>query len=166
MQIHLPLFHALQRQLEALSSRKWIFTYHICPAHVGLSIIADIEISNQNSSQAAFLHVKGPDNLIGSSFYFSLTSRSFLSSWSMVSKQGQGKPLLLSLLPLNSPRGAKSPAPCQQFGSCIGSGGSSVDGRSVLPPPVRKMIFSIKVFVTLLDYLKIPQVPILGDLHV
>jgi hypothetical protein len=31
---------------------------------------------------------------------------------------------------------------------------------------VRKMIFSIKVFVTLLDYLKIPQVAILGDLHV
>jgi hypothetical protein len=30
---------------------------------------------------------------------------------------------------------------------------------------VRKMIFSIKVFVTLLDYLKIPQVAILGDLH-
>jgi hypothetical protein len=29
-----------------------------------------------------------------------------------------------------------------------------------------KMIFSIKVFVTLLDYLKIPQVAILGDLHV
>jgi hypothetical protein len=28
------------------------------------------------------------------------------------------------------------------------------------------MIFSIKVFVTLLDYLKIPQVAILGDLHV
>jgi hypothetical protein len=28
----------------------------------------------------------------------------------------------------------------------------------------RKMIFSIKVFVTLLDYLKIPQVT--GDLHV
>jgi hypothetical protein len=28
------------------------------------------------------------------------------------------------------------------------------------------MIFSIKVFVTLLDYLKIPQVTILGDLHV
>jgi hypothetical protein len=31
---------------------------------------------------------------------------------------------------------------------------------------VRKMIFSIKVFVTLLDYLKIPQVTILGDLHI
>jgi hypothetical protein len=31
---------------------------------------------------------------------------------------------------------------------------------------VRKMIFSIKVFVTLLDYLKIPQVTILDDLHV
>jgi hypothetical protein len=31
---------------------------------------------------------------------------------------------------------------------------------------VRKMIFSIKVFVTLLGYLKIPQVTILGDLHV
>jgi hypothetical protein len=31
---------------------------------------------------------------------------------------------------------------------------------------VRKTIFSIKVFVTLLDYLKIPQVAILGDLHV
>jgi hypothetical protein len=31
---------------------------------------------------------------------------------------------------------------------------------------VRKMISSIKVFVTLLDYLKIPQVAILGDLHV
>jgi hypothetical protein len=31
---------------------------------------------------------------------------------------------------------------------------------------VRKMIFSIEVFVTLLDYLKIPQVAILGDLHV
>jgi hypothetical protein len=29
----------------------------------------------------------------------------------------------------------------------------------------RKMIFSIKVFVTLLDYLKIPQVAILSDLH-
>jgi hypothetical protein len=28
------------------------------------------------------------------------------------------------------------------------------------------MIFSIKVFVTLLDYLKIPQVTILDDLHV
>jgi hypothetical protein len=28
------------------------------------------------------------------------------------------------------------------------------------------MIFSIKVFVTFLDYLKIPQVAILGDLHV
>jgi hypothetical protein len=33
-------------------------------------------------------------------------------------------------------------------------------------PFVREMIFSIKVFVTLLDYLKIPQVTILGDLHV
>jgi hypothetical protein len=32
-------------------------------------------------------------------------------------------------------------------------------------PSVRKMIFSIKVFVTLVDYLKIPQVTILGDLH-
>jgi hypothetical protein len=31
---------------------------------------------------------------------------------------------------------------------------------------VRKMIFSIKVCVTLLDYLKIPQFAILGDLHV
>jgi hypothetical protein len=31
---------------------------------------------------------------------------------------------------------------------------------------MRKMIFSIKVFVTLLDYLKIPQGAILGDLHV
>jgi hypothetical protein len=31
---------------------------------------------------------------------------------------------------------------------------------------VRKVIFSIKVFVILLDYLKIPQVSILGDLHV
>jgi hypothetical protein len=31
---------------------------------------------------------------------------------------------------------------------------------------VRKMIFSIKVFVTLLAYLKIPQVIMLGDLHV
>jgi hypothetical protein len=31
---------------------------------------------------------------------------------------------------------------------------------------VWKIIFSIKVFVTLLDYLKIPQVAILGDLHV
>jgi hypothetical protein len=31
---------------------------------------------------------------------------------------------------------------------------------------VRRMIFSIKVFVTLLDYLIIPQVTILGDLHV
>jgi hypothetical protein len=31
---------------------------------------------------------------------------------------------------------------------------------------VRKMIFSIKVFVTLLDYLKIPQVTVLGDLRV
>jgi hypothetical protein len=31
---------------------------------------------------------------------------------------------------------------------------------------VRKIIFSIKVFVTLLDYLKIPQVTILGDFHV
>jgi hypothetical protein len=31
---------------------------------------------------------------------------------------------------------------------------------------VRKMIFSIKVFVTLLDYLKFPQVAILDDLHV
>jgi hypothetical protein len=31
---------------------------------------------------------------------------------------------------------------------------------------VRKMIFSKKVFVTFLDYLKIPQVAILGDLHV
>jgi hypothetical protein len=31
---------------------------------------------------------------------------------------------------------------------------------------VRKMIFSIKVLVTLLDYLKISQVTILGDLHV
>jgi hypothetical protein len=31
---------------------------------------------------------------------------------------------------------------------------------------VRKMIFYIKVFATLLDYLKIPQVTILGDLHV
>jgi hypothetical protein len=30
----------------------------------------------------------------------------------------------------------------------------------------RKMIFSIKVFVTLLNYLKIPQVPFLGDLYV
>jgi hypothetical protein len=33
-------------------------------------------------------------------------------------------------------------------------------------PSVRKVIFSIKVFITLLDYLKIPQVAILGDLHV
>jgi hypothetical protein len=31
---------------------------------------------------------------------------------------------------------------------------------------VRKMMFSMKVFVILLDYLKIPQVTILGDLHV
>jgi hypothetical protein len=31
---------------------------------------------------------------------------------------------------------------------------------------VRKMIFSIKVFVTLLDYIKIPQVAILGGLNV
>jgi hypothetical protein len=31
---------------------------------------------------------------------------------------------------------------------------------------VRKMIFSIKVFVTLLDYLKIPQIAILGDFQV
>jgi hypothetical protein len=31
---------------------------------------------------------------------------------------------------------------------------------------VRKMIFSVKLFVTLLGYLKIPQVTILGDLHV
>jgi hypothetical protein len=31
---------------------------------------------------------------------------------------------------------------------------------------VRKMIFSMKVFVTLLDYLKIPQITILGDLHI
>jgi hypothetical protein len=31
---------------------------------------------------------------------------------------------------------------------------------------VRKMIFSIKVFVTLLDYLKTPQVAILVDLHI
>jgi hypothetical protein len=31
---------------------------------------------------------------------------------------------------------------------------------------VRKMIFSIKVFVTLLGYSKTPQVTILGDLHV
>jgi hypothetical protein len=31
---------------------------------------------------------------------------------------------------------------------------------------VGKMIFSIKVFVTLLDYLKIPQFTISGDLHV
>jgi hypothetical protein len=31
---------------------------------------------------------------------------------------------------------------------------------------VREMIFSIKVFVTLLDYLKIPQVTILGDFSV
>jgi hypothetical protein len=31
---------------------------------------------------------------------------------------------------------------------------------------VRKMIFSIKELVTLLDYLKIPLVAILGDLHV
>jgi hypothetical protein len=31
---------------------------------------------------------------------------------------------------------------------------------------IRKMIFSIKVFVTFLDYLKIPKVAILGDLHV
>jgi hypothetical protein len=30
----------------------------------------------------------------------------------------------------------------------------------------KKTIFSIKVFVTLLDYLKIPQVAISGDLHV
>jgi hypothetical protein len=30
---------------------------------------------------------------------------------------------------------------------------------------VRKMIFSIKVFFTLLDYLKILQITILGDLH-
>jgi hypothetical protein len=30
----------------------------------------------------------------------------------------------------------------------------------------KKMIFSIKVFVTLLDYLKIPQVAVLGDLDV
>jgi hypothetical protein len=33
-------------------------------------------------------------------------------------------------------------------------------------PNVRKMIFSIKVFVTLLDYIKIPQVANLGDLRV
>jgi hypothetical protein len=31
---------------------------------------------------------------------------------------------------------------------------------------VRKMIFSIKVFAILLNYLKIPQVAILGDLNV
>jgi hypothetical protein len=36
----------------------------------------------------------------------------------------------------------------------------------ILLPPVRKMIFSIKVFVILLDYLKILQVAMLGDLHV
>jgi hypothetical protein len=33
-------------------------------------------------------------------------------------------------------------------------------------PCVRKMIFFIKVYVTLLDYLKIPQITILGDWHV
>jgi hypothetical protein len=37
---------------------------------------------------------------------------------------------------------------------------------SIFNDVVRKMIFSIKVFVTLLDYLKITQVTILGDLHV
>jgi hypothetical protein len=31
---------------------------------------------------------------------------------------------------------------------------------------VRKMILSIKIFITLLDYLKIPQVAILGELHI
>jgi hypothetical protein len=36
----------------------------------------------------------------------------------------------------------------------------------MMPDGVRKMIFSIRVVVTLLDYLKIPQVTILGDLHI
>jgi hypothetical protein len=36
----------------------------------------------------------------------------------------------------------------------------------IVTDSVRKMIFSIKVFITLLDYLKIPQVTILGDLYV
>jgi hypothetical protein len=38
--------------------------------------------------------------------------------------------------------------------------------RSYIIGSVRKMIFSIKVRVTLLDYLKIPQVTLLSDLHV
>jgi hypothetical protein len=45
--------------------------------------------------------------------------------------------------------------------------GSKGEGLHVFPHMnVRKMIFSIKVFVILLNYLKIPQVAILGDLHV
>jgi hypothetical protein len=35
----------------------------------------------------------------------------------------------------------------------------------IKPQNVRKMTFSIKIYVTLSDYLKIPQVSILGDLH-
>jgi hypothetical protein len=47
-----------------------------------------------------------------------------------------------------------------------GLGNSWAHVEPHLVPGVRKMIFPIKIFVTLLDYLKIPQVAILGDLHV
>jgi hypothetical protein len=59
------------------------------------------------------------------------------------------------------------PGPSKSFtDQVIQSSLSLGDGEVGLIVTVRKMIFSIKVFVTLLDYLKIPQVAILGDLHV
>jgi hypothetical protein len=36
----------------------------------------------------------------------------------------------------------------------------------VVDQSIRKIMFSISVFITFLDYFKIPQVAILGDLHV
>jgi hypothetical protein len=42
----------------------------------------------------------------------------------------------------------------------------STTNRAICVRLGRKMIFYVKAFVTHLDYLKIPQVAILGDLHV
>jgi hypothetical protein len=52
---------------------------------------------------------------------------------------------------------------------CVCGAGAQTQGHSHARQalyPVRTMTFSIKVFVTLLDNLRIPQVAILGDLHV
>jgi hypothetical protein len=54
---------------------------------------------------------------------------------------------------------------CQHIQLGLNSYGTQLFNSKALTP-VRKMIFSITVFATLLDYLKIVQVAILGDLHV